>query len=178
MRSHLRRLTQFVSFFAISLAGATLFQNCGSYQAVDNPLYDMASESVCVGLSCSTDISAVQLRVANQEPLIVGAANTGSYDGCGANQCLDIAGYCDTAGFTQNYIYYELQGPTPIALTRSNSTCDAQGRFRLRVPLPGGYQASSLHTLVVTLTVVDENGQEQTNPSGLNRNQISVIAEQ
>jgi hypothetical protein len=178
VRSRMRQATHLVTLLSLILFSAALFQNCGTYEAANNPLFasDQASvDTSCVGLYCAADLNNIQLSIANQEPVTVRTVAGGNNGSCDATNCVDVAGYCDPGGYTKNLIYVEIQGPSKLAETPATS-CRDNGRFRVLVPMPAGFVKGAIHTLVVTLRVIDSTGKTFDNPSGLNRKQISLTS--
>lgn len=166
----------FALFGALILA--VIFQNCGGYQAGYNPLTDGQELPSCLGSSCTSDLDFIEIRVANTMP--VGLLRPTTQDatvGCTASTCVDIAGYCNTAGYPSSTFYYQwkLNNAAVTARTATHLTCDGMGRFRIRVPIPPGtFDYSGLYSIDVSMTVIDEDGIELESPSGIATKSVPV----
>lgn len=146
----------------------TMFQNCGSYEPLYNPLYDSDYASTCIGPSCVQDLNYLSLYVGNPDPTLI-TRNT--------ERAIDFGGYCDTAGYPDSKIYVELRSGTTsvIAPYASLSKCDATGRFRVLVELPGNYNYDLAYSVVLTFRAVDDKGYEYDHPTGVNRREVSIL---
>lgn len=165
MRIGLRRSTQLVLMCSVVVSTSLVFQNCGTYQAAS--VYDTFSDgaSLCTGSECATNPESILLALGNADPERLLPTDT----------AFDVGGYCDPAGYPENRIYYQIQGPTPSQPQVLNNACDDLGRFQIRVTLPGNYDFASIHSLVVNLRGVSEEGEEVDNPLGLNRRQLNLV---
>lgn len=188
MRQNMRRVTpKLMAFLFFGIAGVTIalgFQNCAGYEAANNPLYN-ASEYVCIGLACGENPDLISLSVASDGMFYVrqptgttytagDCSYTEGYNGDGL--CIDVAGYCESGGYSSTEIWAELKGGTvqkPAAKTAA--TCE-DGRFRFLYKLPSGYDYANLHTLRVTIVGVDGNLAQVTNPSGANWHEVGISA--
>ena len=158
---------------------SVLFQNCAGYSANNSPLTTDSSSVVattCNGnnLNCS-DLNNVQLSIANQDPLLVTAAAGGTNGFCDSSSCVDVAGYCDAAGFTSNKISASIAGSVNLPDTVLGS-CDANGRFRILLPMPAGFVTATTYTVTLVMRIYDASGKAYENPSGLNRKSITLTS--
>jgi hypothetical protein len=150
------------------VAVGTLFQNCGTYEPLNNPLYASTAASSCIGPSCLQDLNYLALYVGNPDPILI-TRNT--------ERSIDLGGYCDTAGFPDSKLYVELRsGATSvIAPYASIAKCDSNGRFRVLVDLPGNYNYDLAYSIVLTFRAVDSTGNEYDHPTGVNRREMAVL---
>lgn len=162
------RLRPIVSIALVIGGVLALFQNCGTYEPIANPLYDSTLASTCVGTSCTQDINYLAIRVTNSDPILI-VRNT--------ETAIDLSGYCDTAGYPDSRIYAEMKsGATSVVASYlTTSKCDANGRFRVLFPLPNGYNYTLAYSIVLTFRAVDSAGKEYDHPTGVNRREIAVL---
>ncbi len=158
---------------------SVLFQNCAGYSATKDGILTTDGSSVataCSGnnLTCS-DLNNVQLAIANQDPILVTGYSGGSNGSCDSSTCVDVAGYCDASGFTSNRISASITGTVSLPDTVLGS-CDANGRFRLLLPMPTGFVTATTYTVTVIMRIYDANGSAYENPSGLNRKTITLTS--
>lgn len=175
----MRRFQLFFAFIALALASSIAFQNCGTQPADNNPLYDDEASSTCVGVSCAQDPEAAQLMIANQEPLVFKRpTQTPAAGTCDNTNCMDVSGYCDVVGFPGSAIYTEIRGSENYPAQRAPSGCDGNGRFRVLVQLPTGFNYNNMYRLVVTLRPIDAQGVEWVNPSSIGpyRKEIAITS--
>lgn len=173
----MRRFFQISTFLFFSIVTAVVFQNCGSYEAMDNPLYGSDLTSTCTGASCPNHDKAIQITIANQAPIALKRPPSTPPASCNIYNCIDVAGYCDTAGYPNSVFYVELRGPTGFPEMRTSAKCDSNGRFRILVgPVASHFDYAALHQLIVTMRGVDEFGDEYDNPTGLHQKQIALTA--
>ncbi len=149
-------------------AVVTLFQNCGSYEPLYNPLYDSDYASTCIGPSCVQDLNYLALYIGNPDPTLI-TRNT--------ERAVELGGYCDTAGYPDSKIYVELKSGTTsvIAPYASLAKCDSNGRFRVLVELPGNYNYDLAYSIVLTFRAVDGQGYEYDHPTGVNRREVAIL---
>lgn len=144
-----------------------------------NPLYSVSElTSLCIGVSCQLDAQAIELMISNQDPISIVKAKDLSIvneDGCTADRCIDVSGYCSLGGYQDSSIFVEVTGSNPVSRYSTGSGCGQNGRFRAVVRLPEGFPENDLHSIVVTLVVFDGHGEMIENPSGLNRKQIGLL---
>lgn len=150
----------------VSVAG--LFQNCGSYQPMSNPLYDATLASSCLGASCAKDLNYLTINVSNSDPILITRTT---------ETAIDLGGYCDQAGYPDSRIYVEMKSgaTTVIPAYLSSSKCDSNGRFRVLVTLPGTYDYNLAYSIVVTMRAVESDGREYDHPTGINRREVAVL---
>jgi hypothetical protein len=171
---HTGQMIAFLGFFAGIVIG---FQNCGGYQPVENPLYTQDYSSTCTGPSCASDLNSVQIKIANSTPIsIKRPASNVTPVACDLYTCVDVAGYCDPAGYSDSVFYVELRSSnnTGFAKTKTDVKCDGNGRFRILVHLPSNFDRTALYTLVVTMSVIDASGVEEENPTNLHTQEIPL----
>ncbi len=181
LRPTMKRFSFLVSIFAISLSLAVVFQNCGTYQTGINPLTDDREEAECIGVSCKLDLEFVELVVANAQPIGIKKPTT-TPKFCDPSTCFDLAGYCNTAGYKQSYIYYQWRLNNSLIGQRITTGlgCDSMGRFRILVQIPPPqshtFNYGDLYSVEVSMTVVDENDVEQGNPTaGVSTKLVPVV---
>ena len=145
-----------------------LFQNCGTYAPMTNPLYASAEASSCIGATCVQDVNYLSLYVGNPDPILL------TRD---VERSVDLGGYCDAAGYPDSKIYIELKsGPNSIiAPYLTTAKCDTNGRFRVLVDLPATYNYSLAYSIVITFRAVDDKGNEYDHPTGVNRREVSLL---
>lgn len=145
-----------------------LFQNCGTYEPLLNPLYDRELLSSCIGPTCARDLNFLSLYVGNPDPILI-TRNT--------ERAVDLGGYCDPAGFPRSKIYVELKSGTTsvIAPYASIAQCDSNGRFRVLVELPATYNYNLAYSIVLTFRAVDDQGNEYDHPTGVNRREVALL---
>ncbi|CAN5525939.1 hypothetical protein BH10BDE1_BH10BDE1_15040 [soil metagenome] len=150
------------------IAVGTMFQNCGTYEPLNNPLYSTGAVSNCIGPSCVQDLNYLALYVGNPDPILI------TRD---LERSIDIGGYCDTAGYPDSKLYVELKsGATSvIAPYASIAKCDSNGRFRVLVDLPATYNYNLAYSIVLTFRAVDSSGNEYDHPTGVNRREVAVL---
>ncbi len=154
---------------AILLAAVVaLFQNCGTYEPLLNPLYDRELLSTCIGPTCQRDLNFLSLYVGNPDPILIRRD---------VERAVDLGGYCDPAGFPQTKIYVEIKNGTNsvVAPYASIAKCDSNGRFRVLVELPSNYNYNLAYSIILTFRAVDERGNEYDHPTGINRREIAVL---
>lgn len=168
LNRQLKRFGPWGAGAVVVLALTLLFQNCGTYEPMDNPLYDQELYSECLGPACTKDLNSLSLFVGNNDPILI-IRNI--------ERSIDLAGYCDTAGYPDSKIYVELKyGSNPvIAPYLSSSKCDGNGRFRVLLDLPGNYNYDLAYTIVLTLRAVDSAGSEYDHPTGVNRRELALL---
>lgn len=176
MRHKLRRVTQLLLFVGTAMLVAVGFQNCGTYEPVENPLYSSDLTSVCIGLECATDREMLELVSGNGNVIGITkpASAPASCDG-NISKCFDLGGFCESGGYTQTKIFVQLDGPTPVAETLTPATCDAMGRFQLRVELPNNYDYDQTYQLRVTMRGVESDGTLVDNPRTTHTQLITLI---
>lgn len=152
----------------LTLGGILSFQNCGTYQAVTNPLYDREILASCLGPTCVEDLNYLTIQIGNVDPILLTRTTEKS---------LDIGGFCDTAGFPDSKIYVEVKNGTTSVLApyQSSAKCDANGRFRVLIDLPTNYNYDLAHSVVLTFRAVDSKGNEYDHPTGVNRREIALL---
>jgi hypothetical protein len=160
-----------------------IYQNCGTYEAANNPLtgaYDN-STSACVGLACGIDAEALEISMGNSEYYVQKpAAGVAKPATCDSTYCFDVSGYCTSAGYSDTVFYIEIQngaGGKILNATRTSVSCDPMGRFRILVNIPVDYAAydfNSQYSLFVTMKAIDDYGNEIDNPRGTNRKVVSI----
>jgi hypothetical protein len=150
------------------MAILSLFQNCGTYDPLLNPLYDRELLSSCIGPTCQRDLNFLSLYVGNPDPILIRRD---------VERAVDLGGYCDSAGFPSTKIYVELRsGSTSVVPPfASIAQCDANGRFRVLLELPGNYNYNLAYSIVLTFRAVDEQGNEYDHPTGINRREIALL---
>lgn len=155
-----------VVFFVMAIL--SLFQNCGTYEPLLNPLYDRELLSSCIGPTCQRDLNFLSLYVGNPDPILIRRD---------VERAVDLGGYCDSAGFPNTKIYVELRSGTTSVVPpyASIAQCDANGRFRVLVELPGTYNYNLAYSIVLTFRAVDEQGNEYDHPTGINRREIALL---
>ncbi len=158
-----------VGAVALTVAAVfALFQNCGTYAPMNNPLYASSQASSCIGPTCVQDLNYLSLYVGNPDPIMITRDSERS---------VDLAGYCDTAGYPGSKIYAELKsGATSVVppyLTPAK--CDSNGRFRVLIDLPASYNYGAAYSVVLTFRAVDEKGNEYDHPTGVNRRELSLL---
>ena len=133
-----------------------------------NPLYDRTTLASCLGPTCSQDLNYLQMFIANQDPVLITRST---------ERAIDIAGYCDTAGYPSSKIYVEVRNGTTSVVPPylSSSQCDSNGRFRVLVELPAIYNYDLAHSIVLTIRAVDSKGAEYDHPTGINRRELSLL---
>jgi hypothetical protein len=175
--------------FLVLIVTAVVFQNCGTYQADNSPLYNVSLPSTCVGVTCQADLNSIQIKIANNIPITIKRPDaTGGTPpvfivptDCNLSSCIEVSGYCDMGGYTSSVFYIELTVPQAgvstslIPRQRTTAQCNELGRFNLTIQVPTSFNYSTLYNLIVTMTAVDDQAVEVENPSGQNRQQISVM---
>jgi len=171
-------------FFTLFLAVVVnlVFQNCGqNMTAVDNSLgtnsqTDPSSLQTtlvpCIASGCPQSSEYIQVAVANSDPIAFVVNSTGGI----VEGVVDVAGYCNIAGYPSSHIYYSVQddaGNVAIASTLSNGACDSLGRFAFSVTISSLAGNKNYHISVV-LKAVDSTGVEFESPLGRNRKQIGL----
>lgn len=156
----------FAAFILVSVL--SLFQNCGTYEPLLNPLYDRELLSSCIGPTCQRDLNFLSLYVGNPDPILITR---------NIERAVDLGGYCDSAGFPSTKIYVELRSGTTsvVAPYASIAQCDSNGRFRVLIELPGTYNYDLAYSIVLTFRAVDEQGNEYDHPTGINRREIALL---
>lgn len=163
--------------FAITLA--VVFQNCAGYQAAVNPLTDTPEASACVGVSCAVDLDFVEIQVANTQPVGVTKPTT-TQTFCDPTTCIDIAGYCNTAGYTDSKFYYQWKLDNALVGSRvtTSAKCDSNGRFRILVELPRPtvhqFIYTNIYALELTMVVLDGYAEYENPSSGIGSKTVSV----
>jgi hypothetical protein len=176
MRHNLRRVTQLLLFVILGSVVTIGFQNCGTYEPVDNPLYSSDQASVCIGLDCATDRMLLELVSGNGN--VIGITKPASAPAsCDGNdsKCFDLGGYCETGGYANTKIYLQLDGPTPVAEYATTASCDSMGRYQLRVELPTNYDYDQTYQLRVTLRGIDTDGTPVDNPRTTHIQLITLV---
>ena len=152
----MKRVTQAVSFLMLGLIMAVGFQNCGGYVSADNPLYDQASEAVCVGLACGMDTSFIKLSIANDAVTLKKVSPMPTTCTDNDSHCVDVAGYCDTGGFATTKVYATLyEGSTIVSSELDTYSKCIDGRYSFQYILPSNYNFDMGHTLQVKLVAFD-----------------------
>ncbi len=179
MRQNMKRVTQAMVLVSLGLVMGVGFQNCGSYQALDNPLYDQASQSVCIGLACGMDTSLIKLTISNDTISVAATAAMPAMCDGNDSRCVDVGGYCDTGGFPNNQIYASISGGTVgLAESPTGALC-IDGRYSVKIRLPDGYDYANLHTLRLTLYGFDNaSANRYTNEIGANRRDVLITSYQ
>lgn len=146
----------------------TLFQNCGTYEPMNNPLFAETLESSCLGPTCVQDLNYLSLYIGNPDPILIRRTT---------ERAVDLGGYCDTAGYPDSKLYVELKNGTTsvVAPYASIAKCDANGRFRVLIELPASYNYDLAYSLVLTFRAVDAEGNEYDHPTGVNRREVSLL---
>lgn len=158
-----------IGLVAATVAAAVmLFQNCGTYEPMNNPLYSSGLISSCLGPSCIQDLNYLALYVGNPDPILI-TRDT--------ERAIDLGGYCDTAGYPDSKLYVELKSgaTTVIAPYTSTAKCDSNGRFRVLIDLPAGYNYNLSYSIVLTFRAVDSSGNEYDHPTGVNRREVAIL---
>ena len=152
------------------------FQNCGSYEPMENPLYDTDQASICVGLDCASDRELIELVAGNGNVIGIPKPATAPAN-CDNNdsKCFDVGGFCEDGGFKDNGIFLKLDGPTPVPEFQTSAKCDGLGRFAVRVELPANYDYNQTYQLRVTLRAIDDDGTLLDNPRTINTQLITLI---
>lgn len=154
-----------------------VFQNCGAGGEGFASIQSSEVPDVCTGSTCERDINTAIMRVGVTGILL----DNGTYTpACNSANCFDLAGYCETGGYSGSVFVYQwtLAGGTPQNEVRTTEACDDNGRFHLQVHVPNGFTWSTTthHTLKLTMKVFDETGAESVNPSGAGSWTYSVYA--
>jgi hypothetical protein len=178
----MKRISRCLGFSMIAglaLATVMLFQNCNGYSAGYNPLYDTSAELIsCQGINCAPDIADSQIQVGYTtgilQPPPVGYVQNPAV--CDPYSCVDFGGYCDMGGMNGSVFYYQwqLNGSNFGGQIRTGYTCDTNGRFRVMVQIPSGYVSGQIYQVMITMTVIDATGIEQSNPRGTNMQLVSI----
>ncbi|MES2962403.1 MAG: hypothetical protein V4760_00840 [Bdellovibrionota bacterium] len=176
MRHNLRRVTQVLLFLFLGSVVAVGFQNCGTYEPIENPLYTNDQGSVCIGLGCAMDREMIELVSGSGNVIGIPKPATAPAN-CDNNvsKCFDLGGFCESGGYPDTQISLQLDGPTPVAEYPTSAKCDAMGRFALRVELPANYDYNQTYQLRVTLRGVETNGTFVDNPRTINQTLITLI---
>jgi hypothetical protein len=158
---------------------AVVFQNCGGYQSAVNPLTDTPEASECVGVSCSVDLEFVEIKIANTQPVgVVKPTTTQEY--CDPTTCVDIAGYCNTAGYTDSKFYYQWKFDNGVVGPRvaTSMKCDSNGRFRLLIELPRPtvhqFIYENLYAVEITMVVLDGFAEYENPSAGVGTQTVTV----
>lgn len=171
-RHRLKSSIRFLGVLVLALLSGSLlvtFQNCGSMEAAYNPLYDEAPSTGCMGITCNQDIQFVAFKTSVSGVMIDPKQTTSSGSVCDNSTCFDLGGWCETGGFPRSVFYYQwtLSGQATSQPVRTVSTCDSNGRFQVQVKVPfDQFDWTKTHNLRLYMTVVDDNGVEQANPTG------------
>lgn len=167
-------LPQLVFALVLFLTIVVVFQNCAGYQPGENPLYDQSASSTCIGVTCQTDLNAVQIQIMNMDPINLRKTSDGTVptETCGISSCFEVAGYCDTAGYPGSVFFVE--APGLFAQTRTTASCTANGRFKITVAVPSTFKYANLYPLSVWMHVIDDHGVEHANPTGVHRKVIGL----
>lgn len=176
MRHKLRRVTQLLVFLFASSVVAVGFQNCGTYEPMENPLYSDNLGSVCIGLGCTQDREMIELVSGNGNVMGIPkpASAPANCDG-NVSKCFDLGGFCESGGYSRTQIFLQLEGPTPVSEYATPASCDSLGRFQLRVELPNNYDYNQTYQLRVTLRGIDANGTFVDNPRTIHQQLITLI---
>ena len=152
------------------------FQNCGTYEPMENPLYTSDQASICIGLACATDRELIELVSGSGSVIPVPKPASAPAD-CNGNvsKCFDLGGFCESGGYANTQIFLQLDGPTSVAEYPTTAKCDETGRFALRVELPANYDYNQTYQLRVTLRGVEENGTFVDNPRTINQTLLTLI---
>ncbi len=173
----MRRVTQAIAFLTLSMIVGVGFQNCSTYQADNNPLFDEAS-SVCIGLACGMDTSLLKLAIANDASVAVHQLSS-QPTSCNGNdaRCVDIAGYCDDGGFPNNQIWASIAGGSVnVAEFNTGATC-VDGRFSTQIVLPAGYDYANVHTLGLTIYGLNASSTDKfSNETSGNHREVYLVS--
>lgn len=152
----------------LTMGGVLSFQNCGSYQTANNPLYDHDVLASCLGASCGQNLNSLTLLIGNTDPVLITRTTERS---------IDMGGYCDTAGYPDSRIYAEVKnGSTSVVASyQTSAKCDANGRFHVRIDLPATYNYDLAHSIILIFRAVDSTGKEYDHPTGINRREIALL---
>lgn len=150
------------------IAVAALFQNCGTYAPLSNPLYAQTEASSCIGPTCVQDVNYLNLYIGNSDPILITR---------NVERSVDLGGYCDTAGYPDSKIYVELKSGANsiIAPFLTTSKCDSNGRFRVLLDLPATYDYNLAYSIILTFRAVDSKGNEYDHPTGVNRREVTLL---
>jgi len=145
-----------------------LFQNCGTYEPMDDPLFSAGTQSACIGPTCVQDLNYLNLYVGNADPILITRTT---------ERAIDLGGYCDSAGYPDTKIYVELRsGATSVIPPYASlSKCDSNGRFRVLLELSANYNYNLAYSIVLTFRAVDAEGNEYDHPTGVNRREVTVL---
>ena len=164
---------QSAAVFLAMTIGTIAFQNCGTYQPnEDAESASTAQQRLCTGSNCLVTPEGIQLSIGNPAPVMLWK------DGVRKETAIDIGGYCDSGGYPDNRIAWRLvdSNNTNLSVAASGPSdvikCSALGRYQFRVPIPGSYDYTKRHLLLVTLVGLDATGQSVLNP--LNGHQKSI----
>lgn len=183
MRQKMRRVTlRLIAFLTLGLVTTLGFQNCAGYEAANNPLF-MATEAVCIGLSCGQNADLIGINI-NSDGIIyvrtpTGAAPSSCDDTTNTSYnadslCFDVSGFCEAGGFPDNRIYVSLLGGTVNQAEYQTDAKCVDGRYRFLYRLPNGYDYANLHRLRVRIVGVDANLAEVSNPTGGNYQEVGI----
>lgn len=167
-----------MAFLSITLAIGVGFQNCSGYAAVNNPLYDNASTTTCIGLACGMDTSLLKLQIANDSAVSVQKVATMPADCTGNDsRCIDIGGYCDDGGFPTNQIWATISGGTVnVPEYFTGATC-VDGRFSAQIVLPNGYDYDNVHALYITIYGFNASSVNRfTNETSGNQRLVNIVS--
>lgn len=176
----MKRFSALVSSMAVAFVLTIIFQNCAGYQSGVNPLTDTPEASECVGVSCKVDLDFVEIQVANAQPVGIVKPKGNAQVFCDPTTCVDIAGYCNTAGYPDSKFYYQWKVNNGLIGSKISTSvkCDAMGRFRILVNLP----SPSVHTFVyeniyaveISMSVMDEYGEYENPSTGVGSKSVSI----
>ncbi len=177
MRQKMSSVIRAVFFSALSFSACLAFQNCSTYGAANNGLYDNLAVETCVGLTCEKDPSLLRISINNDNPVAVKTGTVASGAACGVDDsvCVDLGGSCEDGGFEDNLISYQITGGSVQVDEAALPAKCVNGRFSAQIPLPVGYDFANIHTVRLTIYGV-ENGQRVLNPSGGNFREVSLAA--
>ena len=177
MRQKTGPVIRAILFSALSFTSCLAFQNCSTYAASNDALYDNQAVVTCVGLTCSEDDTLLRISIGNENPIAVkaGTISGGSICGVDDTSCVDLGGTSEYGGFADNMITYSVYDATGQTAERALLTKCVNGRFSAQVPLPVGYNFANIHTIRLTIYGL-ENGQRVTSSSGGNFREVSVAS--
>jgi hypothetical protein len=166
-----------VLFSALSFTGCLAFQNCSTYGANNNALYDNQAVVSCIGLTCQQDDSLLRISINNDNPVAIKTGNVAPGALCGTDDsvCVDLGGTCEDGGFSDNLISYSITGGTVQTGEAPLAAKCVNGRFNAQIALPVGYDFPNVHTIRLTIYGID-HGQRVTSSSGGNFREVSVAA--
>lgn len=145
-------------YLLLALGPVLLFQNCGSdYEATSlydsngiNTLY--SQDCISAVVDCGPKSEFLLVSIDTQDPLIL--TNPGSF--------YVISGRCNTGNYPEHNITYEVRNAVGTrVLNQVMVGMCLMGRYQFNLPL-GAIAANQSHSLIVSITGIDDQGRSFT----------------